>query len=334
MGTGTIVQMPSARTALVASRAPARKRPTTYAAADWTRFPDLAAFAGGTTTLPLAHLPGEPELVSDIQAALSRAGLLDPPVDGKFGPLSSWALAAFCRAADLPLTEGFSPAIAESLLSPDAAARFPLLPGEDFAGRVVRAMQRQGHWFSRHPACFNIVYVEGCNIDGTLNGNTPNRFNAARLVLAVDDDGAPLILGAWEATTEPGEYWTVNPQDPRGAARIAFGQYKAWAVGMHHAGAPGAHAALVQVSEISVHRDLNEDFRRDGDKVFAGLFGINQHWGYDLPVDDIRNASAGCLVGRTRAGHQQFMSLIRQDMRFAASSAYRYMTTVLPASAL
>jgi len=334
MSTGTIIAMPQPATAAKASRGTPRSRPSSYAAADWGRFPALAAFASGDVVLALAHLPRETELLAEVQAALIRLGLLDPPIDGKFGPLSSWALAALATACDLSLKQGFSPAIAAALLDRDTAARFPLLPGDDLAGRVVRAMQRQGYWFARHPACFNIVYIEGCGTDGVPNDNAPNQFNDVRLVLGVTEEGVPEVLGSWEATSEPGRDWTVNPQDPRGAARIAFGQYKAWAMGMHHAGGAGAHPALVQIADISVHRDLNKDFRRDGDKVFTGLFGINQHWGYDLPIDDIRNASAGCLVGRTKTGHMHFMSLIRQDIRFVASNAYRFMTTVMAASSL
>ena len=118
-----------------------------------------------------------------------------------------------------------------------------------------------------------------------------------------------------------------------GAARIAYGQYKSWSVGMHPRSSPTtAHEALVQVKDITVYRDLNEDFQRDGDKTFTGLFGINQHWGYDMPKNNIGNASAGCLVGRTKSGHREFMALVKADPRYIASRGFRFMTTVIPAS--
>ncbi|HEY8509928.1 MAG TPA: hypothetical protein VIL32_16310, partial [Steroidobacteraceae bacterium] len=69
-------------------------------------------------------------------------------------------------------------------------------------------------------------------------------------------------------------------------------------------------------------------------EMHEGLFGINQHWGYDLPRGDIGRASAGCLVGRTKAGHRAFMSIVKEDPRFVASHAYRFITTVIPASAV
>jgi hypothetical protein len=59
------------------------------------------------------------------------------------------------------------------------------------------------------------------------------------------------------------------------------------------------------------------------------LFGINQHWGYDLPRQDIGEASAGCLVGRTREGHREFMRLIKQDPRYRASAGFLFSTTVI-----
>jgi hypothetical protein len=121
----------------------------------------------------------------------------------------------------------------------------------------------------------------------------------------------------------------MMPMNPCGAARIAFGQYKSWIVGTHHAGTSSAHEALVQVSPISVHRDLNKDFKRTNDKVDTGLFAINQHWGYDAPKNDLGRTSAGCLVGRTREGHKDFMALLKSDPRYRANNGYRFMTAVL-----
>jgi hypothetical protein len=296
---------------------------------------DLLTFVDrGAAPIPLGLLAADHELVNDIQGRLMLLGLLDPPVDGKFGPVSGLALNALCRKAEISLNDGFSTTVAETLLKAVDKDLFPLSPQADFAGRVVRAMLAQRFWVARHPQYHNVVYIEGCNPDGTPNDNKPNRFDDVRLVISITEAGLPTITGAWEGTTEPGRKWTMNPMEPAGAARIAFGQYKAWAVGTHHAGSAGAHEALLQVSEVTVHRDLNKDFQRDGDKTFTGIFGINQHWGYDLPKDDLGGSSAGCLVGRTKTGHKEFMSLIKQDPRYAANHAYRFMSTIMPVSAL
>lgn len=101
---------------------------------------------------------------------------------------------------------------------------------------------------------------------------------------------------------------------------------------MHPRNGPNPHEALVQVGSITVHRDLNQDFERTGDKTFQGLFGINQHRGFDLPESDIGNASAGCLVGSTKVGHREFMKLVKQDVRYIARPGFRFMAAVLPAA--
>jgi hypothetical protein len=174
----------------------------------------------------------------------------------------------------------------------------------------------------------NILYVEGMDVDGNINSDEPNQFNDVRLVL-----GAGMqLLGVWSATTEPGRWYTQNPMNRKGAARIAFGQYKAWAVGRHGNSEP--HEALVQVGEVIVYRDQNKDGLRTGDTIDRGLFGINQHWGYDLPLDNVGLASAGCLVGRTRQGHREFMAIIKTDPRYLNDRQFIFTTTVIPADKL
>lgn len=146
-------------------------------------------------------------------------------------------------------------------------------------------------------------------------------------------DGRPTIVGNWEATSEPGRYYTHNPPPGGrgiGVARISLGQFKAWTVGRHY-GLSGNdnHEALVQEADITVCRDLDRNFRRENDRVYTLRASINQHSGHGAPVNNIGMVSAGCLVGRTDAGHRQFMQLIKSDSRFLVNSAYRFMTTVI-----
>jgi hypothetical protein len=117
--------------------------------------------------------------------------------------------------------------------------------------------------------------------------------------------------------------------NPEGAARIKFGQYKAWQVGIHYGGGSDPHEALVQAAPITVYRDANRDNQRTGDKTDTGLFDIDQHWGFDLPYNNVYYASAGCLVGRTRDGHREFMSLIKQDRRYQLNKNYLFYTTII-----
>jgi hypothetical protein len=262
--------------------------------------------------------------IQTAQQKLIDIGLLDPPADGVFGVISQWAMAEAgiedkADAADLD----------DIVAQTQELEPLPLnILTNDLAGRIVRAMQRHRHWVCRHPKCFNIVYVEGMDLNGKANKNVPNHFNDLRCLIQISHDGTPKMVDRWIATTEPGKYWTEKPMNPKGAARLAFGQYKAWCVGMHNRN----HEALVQVRQVPVYRDPKKLYKRYGDK-HVGLFGINQHWGYDLPQNDLGRSSAGCLVGRTKDGHRQFMKIVKSDARYkAAGGAYRFVTTLLPAA--
>jgi hypothetical protein len=199
------------------------------------------------------------------------------------------------------------------------------------ADKIIEWMVERNLSVFAEQGTYNIIYIEGVNLDGTQNNDAPNEFNDVRLVLAFEND-EPIILGIWEGTTEPGIRYTNKPMNPKGAARIGFGQYEAWQVGTHGNSEP--HEALVQVKDVLVFRDANRDFMRPGDKKESGLFGINQHWGYDLPKTNIGLASAGCLVGRTRAGHREFMRLIKRDKRYQANTKFVFTTTVIPGNEL
>lgn len=288
---------------------------------------------GSRAAVPLSLIGGDAALASEVQTALGEIGLLDPPADGAFGAVSQWAMQALLRRLGTPNKAVLDAAVAAALLAPDRGKLFPLNPADTLAGQIAAAMQSKGHWINRHPECLNIVYIEGMDRDGTPNTDEPDKFNDLRVLLRVNKAGKPEIAGLWDATTEPGVFYTkLRKLDPRGAARIAFGQYKSWVVGTHNNGKPSAHEALVQAKEVTVFRDLNEDFERDGDSTFTGVFGINQHWGFDLPANAVGNASAGCLVGRTKQGHREFMAALKSDPRYVASRGYRFLTAVMPAS--
>jgi hypothetical protein len=268
-------------------------------------------------------------VTNQVQQRLLDVGFLDPPVDGDFGPLSQLALKLFGKAIDADVDLTLEPAVAKGLLEGDIDRLLPVSPKPDLAGRIFRYMLRKRHFFARLPGYLNIVYVEGVTKNGTPNDNRPNVFNDRRIVLTIEDE-VPVELGNWSATTEPGKDFTERPLNPQGAARIAFGQFKSWRVGTHNHTKPSRHEALVQIDIVRVHRDLNKDFKREGDAVFEGAnFGINQHMGFDHPEENVGSASAGCLVGRLKEDHRQFMQLVKADPRRKASQGYKYLTTII-----
>jgi len=288
----------------------------------------LSQFDG--SPIALADLGSKPSLVKAIQWRLSELGYLDPPADGILGAVSSWALSEFCDLNGISLGGGFTKNIAQRLLAP-----VKLLPEVASNGtwfdKVIGYMKQRKYFICRHPDCKNIVYLEGVDPNGTLNNDGHNVFNDLRIVFTIDRNGhADFTASIWEGTTEPGDYWTIHPMNPKGAARIAFNQYKAWVVGTHHPNSPQAHEALVQAAPVTVCRDLNKDFKRPGDALDTGMFAINQHWGYDAPIGDLGRTSAGCLVGRTKNGHRQFMALVKDDPRYKVNHSYKFITTILP----
>lgn len=280
------------------------------------------------------------ELATHIQDVLIWLKFLEPPADGKFGTISTNALIEFQERMSEKIPEikeekGFLGLITAKTLietSPtDVPPRNIDYSNNDLAARIIKYMEEQKYSISLENKQYNIVYVEGMNPDGSLNNDAPNQFNDLRLVIEIPTRNyQPIIVDKWEATTEPGSYYTVTaPLNPNGAARIAFGQYKAWQVGIHK-----THEALIQVKNVTVYRDKNKDFMRTGDATDTGLFGINQHWGYDYPRADIKMGSAGCLVGRTTQGHKEFMALIKQDKRYQSNQNYLFNTTIIPGDKL
>jgi hypothetical protein len=89
----------------------------------------------------------------------------------------------------------------------------------------------------------------------------------------------------------------------------------------------------VQCGQISGYRDKNQDGKRTGDPFVTGNdFGVNQHHGYNMQLIDA--ASAGCLVGQSIEGHQEFMQILRGDRRYQVNPHYVFYTTIIPGDRL
>ncbi|MBD1867815.1 peptidoglycan-binding protein [Cyanobacteria bacterium FACHB-471] len=294
----------------------------------------LETFVGKSDKLLMNAITAEKLLSAQIQERLISLALLDPPADGKFGPISIAALKNFQARVGLEQQDFLDGPTAEKLLrakpvSNSQVNNFQI--SNSLASRVIQYMQRKNYKIFHGNQRYNIVYIEGMDLDGTLNNDKPNAFNDLRLVIEIVN-GVPKLVGKWEATTEPGKKYTLKPMSVRGAARIKFGQYKAWQMGFHRR--DKRHPALVQAGKIPVHRDLNKDYSRAGDLVEIGLFGVNQHHGYSASRNDVGGHSAGCLVGRSIEEHNQFIKLIRRDQRYLANRAYMFETTIIPGDGL
>ena len=175
---------------------------------------------------------------------------------------------------------------------------------------------------------YNIFYVQGLFSNGVSNDNAPNEFNDSRFLVEVNP--TPRLVGAWEASIEPGSYYTKQPMNVEGAAHIQVpGQYKAWHIGKHK----GRELALVQVAPVNIIRDKNRNTKVDeGDLKEHSLIGANQHSANDQQFVD--GASAGCPVGRTSQGHQEFMRFLQQDADYKVDKNFIFSTSFISAKDL
>lgn len=310
---------------------------------------------GRDTSTDELNLPENNGAALELQARLCDLGILDPEIggdkttvfkpvgkgDGKIGLNTRGAIFEFCRLANIQYIDRLlSVAMLKTLVNARPEQLTPVqlavqntdAPAVKLAKRLLRYMGQQGYWIARSPNMYNIVYVEGMNEDGSLNEDRFNEWNDRRMVIQIGPGGVPALLVNDQATTEPGLFYTKNPLNPQGAARIAFGQYKAWVDGLHQ----GWQPALVQRENLKVHRDLNQDGKRSAnDPIDIGkTFGINQHSTSPNKTPDLVGPySAGCLVGRRYSWHQAFLRTVKKDVRYQMNKGYLFMSTVIAGDA-
>lgn len=297
------------------------------------------------------NLPENKAAAIELQTRLCDLGILDPvfngdktkpfgPVakaDGVVGPMTRNAIFEFCRLAgvayvdrllSLDLLKKLVAATPEGFLPIGLAPHFSDKTQTRLARRILRCMVEKGFWIARSPNAYNIVYIEGANLDGQVNADTFDHWNDRRIVIRILPGGKPEILVNQQATTEPGKFYTINPLNPQGAARIAFGQYKAWVDGLHQ----GEQPALVQRGDVRVHRDLDQNGKRSkNDPIDVGdWFGINQHsTSPNVTPQLVGKYSAGCLVGQVYGEHLKFLNTVRKDFRYQLNKGYFFVTAVL-----
>lgn len=297
------------------------------------------------------NLPENKAAAVELQTLLCDLGILDPiingdknkpfgPVakaDGIIGPMTRNAIFEFCRLANIEYVDKLlSVNMLQALVTAEPDTFLPVRfethlfdkKQTRLARRILRCMRAKGYWIARSPNAYNIVYVEGMDINGDENADTFDQWNDRRIVIRVRPNGKPEIVINHQATTEPGKFYTVNPLNPQGAARIAFGQYKAWADGLHQ----GEQPALVQRDDVRVHRDIDQNGKRSkNDPIDVGSwFGINQHsTNPNYTPSLVGKYSAGCLVGQVYSEHLKFLATVRKDFRYQMNKGYYFVTTVL-----
>lgn len=155
--------------------------------------------------------------------------------------------------------------------------------------------------------------------DGELNLNIIGIRKADGKLDAFDDwltciyrRGGEWFLKEWQATTEPGTYWTQNFENPNGVAILMPNQYRGcYSIGLHN----GKYEALVQTGAVTVYRDNNKDAKLDllPEKKDTGWFGINIHRAHETwLMDSVSMWSAGCQVVRNPKDFAEFMGIVKE----------------------
>jgi hypothetical protein len=151
---------------------------------------------------------------------------------------------------------------------------------------IKAAIKRKGYKFFEGEHNINRVGIRTAN-------RTVNNYDDY-FCLLWQEKGENKIYIDDEFTTDPGIYYMQKELlSPKGCAILVPNQY----LGMHQIGLHrGKYEAFVQRKPCKVFRDRNKDNYLDFDikTIEEGIFGINQHHGYESDFVD-RN-SAACQV--------------------------------------
>ena len=136
--------------------------------------------------------------------------------------------------------------------------------------------------------------------------------------------GDEMVSHRWQATTDPGKYWLMNPMNPKGTAVLVPGQYRGtWKLGKHQ----NSYEALVQRKPVKVWRDNTKDEVIDyesfktSNPVDEGFFGINIHRSNPYTESYVVNKwSAGCQVFKRVQDFTVFLAACRESAKIYGNS--------------
>lgn len=184
--------------------------------------------------------------------------------------------------------------------------------------RIAEVMQAKGYAVFRDPRGHDLNLVGIRTAD-----TTANRFNDW-LTVFYWFDGDWTSFG-FHATTDPGTYWRLHPDNVHGTAIVKPGQYR----GAHRIGRHKGYKALRQQGPITVYRDADRDDVLDttGVPEETGIFGIDIHRANEaVPSIQVDKWSAGCQVVQDP---DQFLFLLTLCDRAAAKYGNSFTYTLL-----
>ena len=130
----------------------------------------LQDFLGKENKWGFEAIAQDSELTRQIQVLLIGLGLLEPPADGKFGPVTTGAIKKFQELKKINEQNYIGAVTAKELIEtkPDELPKPPLKLGNDIASKIIKYMLAQKYQVFTGSKEYNIVYIEGINGDWTV----------------------------------------------------------------------------------------------------------------------------------------------------------------------
>lgn len=173
--------------------------------------------------------------------------------------------------------------------------------------QILNAIRKKNYVINELPFQINIFGIR-------TNDATADTFNDFVGIVYKDNKGT-WMGKIYEATTDPGMYYRLNPMNVEGTAIMIPGQYKdVYKIGLHK-----GYEAMQQIAPIDYVRDNNKDkvldflYKVAGFKKYREIAATNiHHAGADSAVN--WNWSAGCQVFKRIKDFLEFMAIIKESV--------------------
>lgn len=266
-------------------------------------------------------------LLEEIQVQLQRLGLYPKQnIDGKYGPLTKTGWETFKKQRKQGSTELVGAGSAKLLLQ---STKQVTAPSGSLASRIYQVCLARGYSLDQRPGAINLFGIEGMTVSGKKIPDTANEWNDVIGILTFDG-GQPRIQCIYQGTTEPGKYYTLNPLNKGGAARLQLGQQLSlWSVGTHR-----GYEALSQTGPARLVRDKNRNYSRDDQETIERGNGINLHTTRTTGWRGAAGAyvdkwSAGCVVVKDAAQFLSLMKQVKASLQYKENRAHKFDFTLM-----
>lgn len=169
-------------------------------------------------------------------------------------------------------------------------------------------------YFTKGNYNLNIIGIRSNN-----NNNVTNLFDD--YIVVIYNTNGCIKRNIYNITTQPGVSYMEKPENKKGTAILAEGQYRStYELGKHK----GLNA-LIQIKDVKVYRDNNRNRKYDYDKqtLDTGKFGINIHRA-GTNSEYINNWSAGCQVFANLEQFKSFLRLCKKQIENGYGKTFTY----------